>query len=69
MNRRFSRPSSDWGNGDVGELHFDFVGKEEVSDWEGRMPWKESKDGKFSVKALYLIMEPGNAVPFPSKII
>ena len=38
-------------------------------DKEDGVRWFESKDGKFSVKSLYKVLEPESSVCFPMKII
>ena len=38
-------------------------------DKEDGVRWFESKDGKFSVKSLYKVLEPDSSVFFPIKII
>ncbi|RVX12503.1 hypothetical protein CK203_011516 [Vitis vinifera] len=53
----FTRPFNDW------EI-------EEVSvDEEDRVRWMESKDGVFSIKSLYRVLQPVSLVSFPSKVI
>ena len=38
-------------------------------DWEDKVIWTRSKNGKFSIKALYLTLETGSTMPFPASVI
>ena len=38
-------------------------------DEEDRVRWSVSKDGKFSVKSLYKVLEPNSSMCFPMKTI
>ena len=44
-------------------------GKRVSTELEDRVLWKKTKNGIFSVKALFSAVEPGNAVWFPRNII
>ena len=44
-------------------------GKKVIKKMEGRVQWKEAKDGLFSVKSFYSILEGSNIVAFPYNII
>ena len=38
-------------------------------DWEDKVIWTRSKNGKFSIKALYLTLETGSTMPFLASVI
>ncbi|RVW44877.1 hypothetical protein CK203_087093 [Vitis vinifera] len=48
---------------------WDTSGKRVIVDLEDKVLWKETKDGKFSVKSLYGALELRIAVLFPRSII
>ncbi|RVW39723.1 LINE-1 reverse transcriptase-like [Vitis vinifera] len=65
----FNRPFNDWELEEVGRLLRCLEGKMVRVDEEDRVRWVESKDGVFSVKSLYRVMQPVSSAWFPSKII
>ena len=44
-------------------------GERVLLDEEDEVRWLKSKDGNFSVKSLYKVLEPDSSVCFPLKII
>ena len=66
---RFSRPFNDWEVEEVERFLFAIQGKRMVTNVEDRVLWKETKDGKFSIKSLYSALELGSTVSFPKSII
>ena len=66
---RFSRPFNDWEVEEVERFLLAIHGKRMVTNVEDRVLWKETKDGKFSIKSLYSAFELRYAVSFLRSII
>ena len=65
----FSRAFNDWEVDLVERLLLTIQGKRVSADLEDRVLWKMTKDGIFSVKSLYSVVELGNIVLFLRSII
>ena len=65
----FNRPFNDWEIEEVGRLLRCLDGKKVRADEEDKVRRVESKDGVFSVKSLYKVLQPASSASFPSKII
>ena len=68
-NPPFFRPFSDWEMETVERFLFSLQGKKVDTNMEDRVRWKEAKDGIFSVKSFYSVMEGSSIVLFPNNII
>ena len=68
-NSPFFRPFSDWEMETVERFLFSLQGKKVETNMEDRVRWKEAKDGIFSVKSFYSVMEGSSIVLFPNNII
>ena len=65
----FSRPFNDWEVEVAERFLLTIQGKRQVTNMEDRVPWKETKNWKFSVKSLYSALELRSAIPFLRSII
>ena len=54
---------------DVGCLLLRLQGRRVYSDVEDQVVWTKSKDGRFSVKSLYKVLEPESQGDFPTRVI
>ena len=65
----FTRPFNVWELVEVENLLGRLCGERVLLDEEDEVRWLKSKDGNFSVKSLYKVLEPNSSVCFPLKII
>ena len=61
----FSRPLNDWEMGSVERFLSWLDGLRVHRDEEDKVPWIETKNGKFTMKSLYTALESGTSVSFP----
>ena len=65
----FTRRFNDWELDEVENLLGRLCGERVMLDEEDRVRWLVSKDGNFSVKSLYKVLESDSSVCFPMKKI
>ncbi|RVW45875.1 hypothetical protein CK203_101155 [Vitis vinifera] len=65
----FTRPFNVWELVEVENLLGRLCGERVLLDEEDEVRWLKSKDGNFSAKSLYKVLEPDSSVCFPLKII
>ena len=53
----------------MGCLLLRLQGRRVYSDVEDQVVWTKSKDGRFSVKSLYKVLEPESQGDFPTRVI
>ncbi|RVW92939.1 Transposon TX1 uncharacterized 149 kDa protein [Vitis vinifera] len=65
----FNKSFNDWDMEEVGRLLCYLEGKMVRVGEEDRVSWVKSKDGVFSIKSLYKVLQSASSALFPSKII